>query len=416
MHPYLIVLLVFLIAVFCFEAWAEWVNQRAMSPQLPEEFADVFDSARYQRTQTYSQAQSRRGLVHSAVNLATLILFILLGGFPWLQACAAGFGGSETVTGLIFLAIFGVGADLLNLPFALYSTFGLEARFGFNQTTWTTFILDKCKEYLLSLIIGLPLLAGVLIFLRTYPVWGWVWAWLCVSAGLVIVQYVAPRWILPWFNSFSPLEEGDLRQGIEDIVHKSGFDLGDISVMDGSKRSKKSNAFFTGLGRTKRIALFDTLIQGHTPQEVVAVLAHELGHAALGHVRTNTILALGKLGILFALLAMFISHTPIFTAFGLQQPSVHAGLIFFALFLTPISYVLSMGMNALSRSFEYAADAYAARLTGRPQDLIMALKKLSTDNLVNLTPHRVYVLLHSSHPPILKRIQALRRMQEDRCR
>ncbi|MFW6054596.1 MAG: M48 family metallopeptidase [Thermodesulfobacteriota bacterium] len=411
MNIYLIVILVSVIGAYLLENTAVFLNVRHLDPAVPKEFIDVVDREKYRRSQEYTRKQSKVNLFHSSVNLAIVLAFILGGGFAWLDGLVRTFSLGPVWTGLIFFAFLGIALDLASLPFEIYTTFVLEEAFGFNRTTPGLFIKDKLKGYLLALVIGGPLLSGVLLFLGRYPDWGWLFAWSLVTLVMLLLHFLAPTLILPLFNTFIPLEDGELKRKIEAYARRNGFDLSGIFVMDGSRRSTKSNAFFTGLGRKKRIALFDTLIERHEPDELVAVLAHEIGHYKKRHIRKNMILAIAKTGILLYLVSLFISHPPLFAAFGLYQPSVYAGLVFFALLYTPIALLLSLYLNSLSRKFEYQADAFAAETTKRPENLIQALKRLSVDNLSNLTPHPFYVFVNHSHPPVLNRIKALRRQE-----
>ena len=400
-----------LIGAFLLQSWAEFLNLRSLSPVLPGEFADVYDAETYQTSQEYTRARTKLDLVSSSVSLAALIIFIVVGGFPWLDTLVRSFGLDPVLTGLIFLGLLALASDVLSLPFQLYSTFVLEERFGFNRTSPATFVKDKLKGVLLLGLIGGPCLTGVILFLGTWPVWGWVWAW----AGLILVmiglQYLAPTWILPLFNTFTPLEDGELKDKILSYAEQNGAAVQDISVMDGSRRSAKSNAFFTGFGRKKRIALFDTLIQKHTPDELLAVLAHEIGHWKLKHIIKGLLLGMAKMGLLLWLISVAVRSEALFEAFGLEQVSVHAGLVFFLLLYTPVSLLIAIGMNHLSRKHEFEADAFAARTTGQPQSLIQALKKLSRDNLSNLTPHPLLVVLEYSHPPVIDRVRTLKGMK-----
>jgi STE24 endopeptidase len=408
MHAYLIAILLFLLFAWALETLAELLNLRSLDRTLPQEFADTFDGSTYATSQAYTQSQAKVEIVSSTVNTALLLGFILLGGFAWLDGWLRGLGFSELVTGLIFFLLIGLAMEVLSLPVQLYRTFSLEERFGFNRTTPATFAADKLKELLLSLIIGLPVMAGLLLFFQRFPATGWLMAWGFIVLIMLIIQYVAPIWILPLFNRFTPLPEGSVRDKIEELASRTGFQLKGVYVMDGSKRSSKSNAFFTGLGKKKRIALFDTLMDKHDPDELQAVLAHEVGHAKLGHVVKNLILGIAKMGLLLFLVSLAISHQPLFEAFSVQQPSVYLGLVFFALLYTPVSMLISLAMNSVSRRFEYQADRFAAGTVGDPEPLIRALKKLARDNLSNLTPHALYVALHYSHPPLKQRIASLK--------
>jgi STE24 endopeptidase len=411
MNPILIVVLCFLVGAYLLESWADLLNLRSLSPSLPREFADVVDPRTYQTSQEYTRARTRLGLVSSTVSLAVLVIFILSGGFSWLDTLVRSWGLHPVLAGLAYLALLGLAADVLGLPFQLYSTFVLEARYGFNRMSLATFVKDKLKGFLLAGAIGIPCLAGVILFLGAYPVWGWAWAWAGLVGLMFGLQYIAPTWILPLFNTFTPLEKGELRDRILGYAQENGADVQDISVMDGSRRSAKSNAFFTGFGRKKRIALFDTLIEKHPPDELVAVLAHEIGHWKLKHILKGLIVGIVKMGFLLGLLSLAVRWQPLFEAFGVEQVSVHAGLVFFLLLYTPVSLVLSVGINHLSRRHEFEADAFAASTTGKPESLIQALKKLSRDNLSNLTPHPLKVFLEYSHPPVIERVRTLRGMK-----
>ncbi len=411
MNLILLFVLTVLLAVHLLQCWAEMQNLKSLRPDLPAELADVHDQKTYRTSQEYTRAKTRLELISSNLSLAALFIFILAGGLPWLDETVRSLGLHPVLTGLVFLGLLGLAADILALPFQLYSTFALEERFGFNRMSLTTFIQDKLKGIVLAVLIGGPCLAGVILFLSAYPAWGWVLAWAGLTAVMIGLQYIAPTWILPLFNTFTPLEDGELKNKILDYTRQNGVTVQDISVMDGSKRSAKSNAFFTGFGRKKKIALFDTLIDKHTPNELVAVLAHEVGHWKLHHILKGLVFSIVKIGIIFCLLAVVIRYKPLFTAFGLEQVSVHAGLFLFLLVYTPVSLILSVCTNYISRHHEFQADAFAARTTGQPESLLQALKKLSKDNLSNLTPHPLKIILEYSHPPVIERINALQRCE-----
>jgi len=404
--------LAFLIGAAGLQNLAALLNVKGLRAELPAEFHGSFDRERYRQSQRYTTSRTKLGVLSSGVNLLILVLFILAGGFPWLHGLVASFELPWLATGLLFLGLLALAQDVIDLPFELYHTFRLEQSFGFNRMSPVTFITDKIKTYGLSLIIGVPIMAGILLFFRSFPQIGWLYAWGLVAVVSLALQYLGPRFILPLFNTFRELEEGELRSRIEEYARRVGFDVAGIFVMDGSKRTSKSNAFFTGLGRKKRIALFDTLLEKHAPSELLAVLAHEVGHFKLGHITKSMALNLVKMGLLLWLLSLFIAYEPLYRAFGLESTPLYAGLVFFFLLYTPLSLVLTLGINALSRRFEFQADAFAAQTTGRPGDLIKALKRLSTDNLSNLTPHPLLVLLEYSHPPVLQRIQALRALEK----
>jgi STE24 endopeptidase len=300
----------------------------------------------------------------------------------------------------------------LNQPFNLYATFVIEERFGFNKTTWKTYGLDLLKSALLSILLGGPLLAGILAFFEYAGHAAWIYCWIIVVIYMVIIQFIAPTWIMPLFNKFTPLMEGELKSAILSYARSIQFPLKAVYVMDGSKRSSKSNAFFTGFGKHKRIVLFDTLIAKHSVPELVAVLAHEMGHYKKKHIFQGMLINVLQTGIMFFLLSLFISYSGLFQAFYMNQPSVYAGLIFFGMLYAPIDFFMGLLIQAVSRKNEYQADAFAVETTGNANAMIDTLKKLSVHNLSNLLPHPFYVLLNYSHPPVLQRIEAIQRMEK----
>ncbi|MGE4297298.1 MAG: M48 family metallopeptidase [Desulfovibrionaceae bacterium] len=411
MNGYLVIIVGSLVAAWLVNALAGVLSLRSFAPEVPAAFADVYDAAAYARSQRYAAARTRVSLVEDGFGTAVVLAFILLGGFGaldgWARALAGGLG--ELAVGLAFIGALMVLSDVAGLPFAVYRTFVLEARFGFNRTTVGTFVADKVKGYVLAACIGGPVVAGVLYFFQTLGGLAWVCVWALVVAVSLVMMYVAPVFILPLFNTFTPMEEGGLRQALEAYATGQGFALSGIFSVDGSRRSAKANAYFTGFGKTRRIALFDTLIERLTTGQLVSVLAHEVGHCVRGHIVKGLVLLTAKTGVLFFLMSLFLGNRTLFDAFGVREISVHAGLVFFGLLYTPVSLALSVATNALSRAWEYEADAFAARTTGEPEHMVAALKQLSVSNLSNLTPHPLEVALHHSHPPVLARIEALRR-------
>lgn len=407
MSVYLIVILGSMLGAWLLNAVVGTLNLRALDPEVPREFADVADADEYARSQAYTRATARFGQLTESLSLVAMTAFILLGGFPLADhlARAAGFGAVGT--GLVFFALLMALNEICGLPFSIYRTFVIEERFGFNRTTPATFVIDRIKGWALTAVIGGPLLAMVLWFFQSQGPGGWVWVWLGVTLFTLALQYVAPVWILPLFNRFTPLPEGELRESIEALAHEQGFTLSGLFLMDGSRRSAKSNAFFTGFGAKKRIALFDTLVEQMSPAEITAVVAHEVGHWKRGHILRMTAMGIAKTGLVLFLMSLFLETRGLFTAVGLAEPSVHAGLVLFMLLYTPLALVLGIAAQALSRRHEYEADAFAAEATGEPEALVRALKTLSLANLSNLTPHPAYVFVHYSHPPVLARIKAL---------
>lgn len=391
------------------ELVADLLNLKQLSPALPDDFKDWYEPGEYERSQNYLRVNTRFGWLAAAVNLAVILGFWFGGGFAWLDQWVRGLQWPPLVSGCLYIGVLLVLKSLLGIPFGIYATFGIEARFGFNQTTWATYVKDKLKGLVLAVVLGGPLLAAILGFFQYAGANAWWYCWLITTVFMLAVQYIAPTWIMPLFNRFEPLPEGELRDAIMGYARSINFSLENIFVMDGSKRSTKSNAFFTGFGRHRRIVLFDTLIARHSVEELVAVLAHEMGHYKKGHIYKMMVMGILQAGVMFYILSFFISDPRLFAAFYVPEVSVYAGLIFFGLLFAPLDSVLSLVMQAISRAHEYAADAFAVGTAPKPRALIVALKKLSVHNLSNLQPHPFYVFLHYSHPPVLERIAAIER-------
>ena len=400
------VIVVSLVVLWKVDLVATLLNLKALGPEIPVVFREVVDQDAYLKSQDYTRAKAILGIGEGIISLLVLFIFWWFGGFGWLDEKVRACGFGPVVTGLIFIGVLVVGLRILNLPFDLYDTFGLEERFGFNRTTVATWLADLAKGAVLGVIIGAPLLAVLLWLFQTIPM-AWLWGWILVTVFSLLLSYVAPTWIMPLFNQFKPLEDGSLKQAIHAMSEKCEFPLKEVSVMDGSKRSGKSNAFFTGFGNNKRIALFDTLIEKHTEAELVGVLAHEIGHFKKKHILKSLIVATLTTGVMFFLLGLMMNNRALFDAFGVRDLSVYVSLVLFGILMSPMSEVLSVAGNWLSRKHEFEADAYAAEVTGNPQAMADALLKLSRDNLSNLTPHPFYVFLNYSHPPAVERIAAL---------
>ena len=411
MNEFALIILVAIVGEYALSALSSVLNLRALSPALPAEFGGVFEGERYARSQEYTRTRTRFGLVRGAVSLAVVLAWWQAGGFEWLDQLLRGLGYGSIVTGLLYIGALGLASTVLGLPFRLYSTFVIEQRFGFNRTTPATFATDLAKGLALTLVLGGLLLGAVLVFFEWTGALAWLWCWLAATVFLLVFQFVAPTWIMPLFNTFTPLESGALRDAILDYARRADFPVRDIFVVDGSRRSSKANAFFTGIGRNKRIGLFDTLVRDYGVGELVAVVAHEVGHYKKGHVTQGLALQIGYLGALFFILSLVLRQEGLFAAFYMSEMSIYAGLVFFGLLFTPVELLLSLLVNAVSRKNEFQADAFAAGTTGSGEPLIAALKKLSADSLTNLTPHPLHVFLHYSHPPVLQRIEALRRSE-----
>jgi len=408
MNTIAVIILIALIADIVLHTWADVLNLKMLKSEIPDEFHDVYDAEKYNKSQEYLKVNTRFGWITSGFDMLVLLVFWFGKGFPMLDNWVRSWNHGAVITGLLYMGILMIIKFLLSLPFSIYDTFVIEERFGFNKTTWKTFITDIIKGIILSILLGAPLLAGILAFFEYTGDNAWWYCWIAVTLFMLIIQFIAPTWIMPLFNKFEPLEDGELRSAILSYADKVNFPLKNLFVMDGSKRSGKSNAFFTGFGKNKRIALFDTLIAQHSVSELVAILAHEIGHYKKKHIIKGMILGIIQTGVMFYLLSFFISYQRLFDAFYVEKCSVYAGLIFFGMLFTPIDFFLGILMQIFSRKNEYEADRFAAETTGDKDSMINALKKLSANNLSNLVPHPFYVFLNYSHPPVLERIKKIR--------
>ena len=411
MNIYATIILGTIVLDFVLSQVADALNLKNMSTLLPDEFKGFYDDDKYKKSQEYTRVKTRFGFITGLVDIIILLLFWFTGGFNWLDNLVRGFDLPVILTGLLYMATLVFAKSIISLPFSIYATFVIEERFGFNKTTVKTFILDRVKGLILGILIGGPLMAAVLAIFLHLGSAAWLVGWGVVTIISLFITYIAPTWIMPLFNKFEPLEDGALKESILDYAKSVNYSLAGIFKMDGSKRSAKSNAFFTGFGKNKRIALFDTLIEQHTVKEMVAVLAHEIGHYKKKHIIIGLITGIIHTGLMFFLLSIFISHRGLFDAFYMDNISIYAGFIFFGMLYSPIELLLSIGSHLLSRRNEYQADRYACDTTGDRESMILALKKLSVHNLSNLTPHPFYVFLSYSHPPVLQRIAAMRGLE-----
>ncbi|MFC1516381.1 M48 family metallopeptidase [Thermodesulfobacteriota bacterium] len=402
-----VIILAALLTDFVLHTVADVLNLKMLRKEVPEAFRGFYDSERYGQSQDYLKVNTRFGWIVASFNLLVILLFWFGKGFPFLDQWVRAWDQGPILTGLLYMGVLVAFRSILSFPFKIYSTFVIEERFGFNKTTWSTFVTDMIKGVLLSILLGGPLLAGILAFFEYAGANAWWYTWIAVTAFMLVVQYIAPTWIMPLFNKFEPLDDGELKNAILSYARSIVFPLENIYVMDGSRRSSKSNAFFTGFGSRKRIVLFDTLIKQHTVSELVAVLAHEMGHYKKKHILKTLIIGIVQMGVMFFLLSIFISYQGLFDAFYMDQKSVYAGFIFFGMLYSPIDLITGIFMQMFFRKNEYEADSFAVETTKDPDSMATALKKLSVHNLSNLLPHPIYVFINYSHPPVLERINAI---------
>lgn len=410
MTAYRLVILCSLLAVFVLELAARLFNLRAFPEAPPAVLAGFIDRERHRRAGAYQRAAARLGIVSDLTGLVLLVAAIQGGWLGLLDGLVRELPLSAIGLGLIFFAAVGLVQGLVDLPFAAWRTFRLEARFGLNRTSPATFVLDRLKGAALAAVIGGPLLAAILWFFGAFGPLAWLAALVLVSLVAAVLQYLAPACILPLFNRYQPLPDGELKSRLTALAGRLGFHLAGIFVMDGSRRSTRANAFFTGFGAKKRIALFDTLLGALTPAEIEAVLAHEIGHWQLGHVRRLFALSVARTAVFLGLMAVFVDSPGLVRAMGFTVPSVYAGLLSFAVLAAPLGLVLSAVTGAFSRAYEREADEFAAKAS-EAADLRTALIKLSIENVSHPSPHPLMVALHHNHPPLAERLDRLERLE-----
>ena len=408
MNIYLWIILAALLVDYFLHALSRLLDLKNLSINLPDEFVDHYSPEEYARSQEYLRENTRFSYLTSSFDLILILLVILMGGFNFVDMWVRDFGFLPLISGLIFFGVLFFIQDIISTPFSLYRTFVIEEKFGFNKTTPKTYILDKLKSYMLLLILGSLVLSFILYFFESFGNMAWLYAWIVMSAFLVLVQPLFTLVIAPMFNTFTPLEDGELKDKINQFARQVNFPISRIDVMDGSRRSSKANAYFSGLGKNKRIALFDTLIEKHSVDELVSIIAHEVGHYKKKHNIKGIILGVIQTGIMFFMLSIFLNNIQLFAAFSMENLSVYASLLFFSILYSPIELIMSFAGNAISRKHEFEADAFARESIGTGEHLIEGLKKLTVTNLGNLTPHPLTVWLSYSHPPVLIRIITLR--------
>ena len=401
-------IIVIIIVNYILERFLSYLNTTRWDSELPKELKGVYDDEKYKKSQQYKRENTRFAIITSTFNFLIIMSMMYFKGFAFVDHISREITSSDLLITLGFFIILMFASDIINIPFSIYSTFVIEEKYGFNKTTVKTFILDKIKSWLLGLIIGGGIMAVIVkIYLKTGNMF-WIYTWIVISGFSVFMSMFYSSLIVPIFNKQTPLEDGELKDEIQKMADRTGFRLNNIYVIDGSKRSTKANAYFSGLGPKKRIVLFDTLIKDLTTNEIVAVLSHEIGHFKLKHTLSTIILSVIQTGITFYIFSLLVGNPELSKALGTNETGFHLGLITFGILYTPISLIVGLAMNALSRKNEYAADAFAKKYSDS-EDLISSLKKLSSNSLSNLTPHPAFVFFHYSHPTLLQRIRALRK-------
>ena len=395
-----------LIISFIVDKILDTLNQKRFDAEIPEKLKDVYDEEAYKKSQAYKKTTAKFSNITSFFSTILTLLFFLLDGFKYVDDFARSYTNHSILVALIFFGIIMLGSGILTTPLSYYSTFVIEEKFGFNKSTKKTFWLDKIKGTLMSAILGGGILSLIIWFYQFTGENFWIYAWILVAVFSLFMNLFYAKLIVPLFNKQSPLENGELKSAIEKYADKVGFTINNIFVIDGSKRSTKANAYFSGFGAQKRITLYDTLINDLETDEIVVVLAHEVGHYKRKHIIFNLVSSILLTGLTLFILSLFVNSPLLSQALGVSIPSFHIGLIAFGILYSPISEITGLFMNYMSRKFEYQADNYAKETFGG-NALVTSLKKLSKNSLSNLTPHPAYVFAHYSHPTLLERIEHL---------
>jgi STE24 endopeptidase len=402
----MIIFLLIISIEFIFEKVLAYLNYRSLKDDLPEKLKGIYEADKYRKSIAYNRENARFGFLTSIISFILIVILIATGFFGILDGWVRTFMDNEILISLVFFGILFIASDILNTPFSLYDTFVIEEKYGFNKTTPKTYIFDKLKGYLLAIIIGGILITALLMLIQFMGQPFWIYFWIIIAAFSVFMNIFYTTLIVPLFNKLQPLDNNELKTAILNYSKGVNFPLDNVFMIDGSKRSTKANAYFSGLGKKKKIVLFDTLIENHSTDELVAVLAHEVGHYKKKHVIMGLISSILQTGVMLFIMSFMIFNPLLSEAFGGTQLSIHLNLLAFFILFSPISTVTGIIMNVISRKNEFAADKYAA-LTYKSEPLQEALKKLSVNNLGNLTPHPWHVFVNYSHPPLLSRLDAL---------
>ena len=403
---WLLIIICLVLFNYFFSTILEYINDKNWKTDIPKNMNAFYAKEKYEKARKYSIEKGKISFISSTFSLILVLFLLWFEGYGFIDSfISTKYDGLFIQSGLFFLALM-ILSDLIKLPFEYYFTFIIEEKYGFNKTTIRTFLTDKIKKYILAILIGGGILAGTIYLFSYVNNSFWLWLWTGMSIFLILTNMFYAELIVPIFNKLKPLNNGTLKNKIEAYSKKVGYSLSKIYVIDGSKRSSKANAFFSGLGSRKTIALYDTLIEKHSEDELVAVLAHEVGHYKKKHILTSLILSILQLGLMCFLFELCLNEENISRALGSDKVVFHLGLVGFGILYSPIGTIVGIFMNIVSRKNEFEADAYAKK-TFEGSSLELALKKLSVDNLTNLYPHPLYVFIHYSHPPLLKRLEAL---------
>lgn len=403
----LAIILAISIISYLFDQLLDYINLKAQRKDIPSEVADFVDPEKYQKSLDYQKDQTRFSFITAGFSFLLSLSMLVFGGFGWIDGILRPLFSNEIILALAFFGVIMIVSDIITIPFQWYGTFVIEEKYGFNKTTVKTFIADKLKGYVLGALIGSVLLSVLIYLINTIGPDFWIWFGLLAAVFILMVNMFYTSLILPLFNKLTPLQDGDLKTSIEAFAKKVNFPFDNVFVMDGSKRSAKANAFFSGIGKKKKIVLYDTLITNHTTDELVAVLAHEVGHFKKKHIIWSYLISTIQIFFLLFILSKMVFNENLSIALGGSQQAIHLNLIAFSILFSPISTVTGLFMSILSRKNEFEADAYAKE-TFDGNALSNALKKLSVDSLSNLYPHPAYVFFHYSHPPLLQRLNALK--------
>ncbi len=395
------------IVSYLFDQFLDYINLKAQRKDIPTEVEGFYNKEKYQKSLDYQKDQTQFSFITAGFSFLLSLGMLILGGFGWLDSILRPLLDNQILLALIFFGTIMIASDILTIPFQWYGTFVIEEKYGFNKTTVKTFVTDKLKGYVLGAVIGGALVAVLIYLINTLGARFWIWFALLAAAFTLLMNMFYTSVFLPLFNKLTPLADGELKTAIEAFSKKVNFPIDNIFVMDGSKRSAKANAFFSGIGKKKKIVLYDTLINNHTTEELVAVLAHEVGHFKKKHIVWSYLISIVQIFFVLFVLSKMVFNENLSIALGGSQQAIHLNLIAFGILFSPISSITGLLMSALSRKNEFEADAYAKEKFGG-QALASALKKLSVDSLSNLFPHPVYVFFHYSHPPLLSRLEALK--------